>query len=146
VANVGTRVPAEVERDLSPAFGMTYFENSFFGGRLREAQKADGLSDAEAEKIREQVEKQVQAKGKVAFVLKPRPEPSGIVDVSSYADVWFDRRTAQLEWEEFLKQNTPGDPDYDVEKEKMVQDHATRFFGGRVSYQALPVKAKVTTP
>ncbi len=143
-ATVGTRVPAEIERDISPAFGMTYLENFFFGGRLREAQKAEGLTDDEAEKVRADVEKDVKAGRKVAFVLQPRPTPGGIFDLSTYADVWMNRRTAQIEWEEFQKQNSPGDPDYAAEKEKLLQDHASRFFEGRAAYQPLP--ARVTTP
>jgi len=141
VADVGSRDPADVERDVSPALGMTYLENSFFGGRLRETQKADGLADDEAEKIRDDVEKQVKTGAKSAFTVNPHARPSGIYDLSTYADVWMDRRTAQVEWAEFQKNWSPNDPDYAAEKEKLVQDHATRFFGGRVSYRALPAQA-----
>lgn len=140
VAQVGTRVPLEVERDISPAFGMTYLENFFFARRLREAQAKDGITDEDAEKIRHEVEKDFQGKTlpgpKLHF--KPQLGTSGLYELSDYGDIWFNRRLAQAEWEEFKKNNRPTDPDFAVEKEKLVQDHAKRFFEGRVSYQPLP--------
>jgi len=64
---------------------------------------AEGLTDEEAETIRDKVEKELQAKHaqKVALNFQLRPEASGIHKLSEYADVWFYCRTAQREWEEF---------------------------------------------
>jgi Domain of unknown function (DUF4157) len=135
VATVGSRVPAEVERDISPAFNLTYLELFFFGRRLREAQATDKLTDEEAQKIREQIDAKPQ---QTPFIFRPRPAPSGFYNLSEYADIWFNRLTAKREWEEFNKKHNSGDADFAVEKEKLLQDHAKRFFEGRLSYQSLP--------
>ncbi len=139
-AKVGTRVPAEVERDVSPAFGLTYVENAFFGARLREAQTKDGITDQDAERIREGIEKKFQGKTlpKPELQFKPNVGASGLYELSDYGEIWFNRRLAQAEWKEFDQNHSPSHSDYAAEKEKLVQDHAKRFFEGRVSYQRLP--------
>jgi hypothetical protein len=144
VATVGTRVPAEVERDISPAIGLTYVENAFFGRRLREAQAKDAITDNDTEKIRDEIEKEFQGKTLPTPHLRFKPQlgPSGLPDLSDYGKIWFNRRLAQAEWEEFRTSHTPTDPDFAVEKEKLVQDHVTRFFEGRVSYQPRPSPQK----
>src|SRR5262249_23693459 len=142
IKTVGTRVPAEVERDISPAFGLTYLENAFFGRRLREAQTNDGITDEEAEKIRNEVEKEFRGptmpKPHLHYHFNPRLGRSGLYDLSDYGKIWFNRRLAQGEWQEFQKNISPSDPNFATEKEKLVQDHAGRFLEGRVSYQPLP--------
>jgi hypothetical protein len=145
VAQVGTRIPAEVERDISPAFGLTYLENAFFATRLREARATDGITEEDAEKVREQVEKDFQGKSLPSSKLhfKPRLGTSGLYELSEYGDTWFNRRLAQAEWKEFSGNHTSTDPDFAVEKENLVQDHASRFFEGRILYQTLP-KPQVT--
>jgi hypothetical protein len=141
VATVGSRQSAEVERDISPAFGITYLENAFFAARLREAQVKDSITPEDAEKIRAEIEKDFQGKPlptqKLHF--KPQLGSSGLYELSDYGDIWFNRRLAQREWEEFNKNNKPSDPDFATQKEKLIQDHARRFLEGRVSYQPLPV-------
>jgi hypothetical protein len=145
VPQVGTRIPAEVERDISPAFGLTYLENAFFATRLREAQATDGITQEDAEKVRAQVEKDFQGKSLPSSKLhfKPRLGTSGLYELSEYGDTWFNRRLAQAEWKEFSGNHASTNPDFAVEKEKLVQDHASRFFEGRILYQALP-KQQVT--
>jgi len=132
VALVGTRVPEEVERDISPATGLTYLENFFFGGRLREAQAKDAITDEDAERIRDGIEKDFLGKTlptpKLHF--KPQLGSSGLYELSDYGDTWFSRRLAQREWEDFQKDNKPSDPDFATEKEKLLQDHAKRFLEG----------------
>jgi hypothetical protein len=136
IAGVGTRVPAEVERDISPAFGLTYFENAFFGFRLHETQTAENLTDEEAEALRNEVEKAVAAKQNAIFVMQPHAGANGLVNLSEYADTWFDRRTAQIEWKELFDRFAPASPPKN-EMESLLQDHARRFFGGKASYSSL---------
>jgi Domain of unknown function (DUF4157) len=138
-ATVASAVPAEVERDISPAFGLTYLEQFFFARRLREAQAADALADEEAENMRDTVEKEIKANPArtVPLFFKPRPDPSGILTLSQYGDIWFFRRLAQREWEDFSQKNKPGDPDYETEKEKVLMDHSKRFFEGKITYRPL---------
>lgn len=140
VAQVGTRVPAEVERDISPALGLTYLESFFFGVRLREAQAKDGMTEEDAEMVRDEVEKSFKGKALPSPTLyfKPQVGASGLYELSDYGEIWFNRRLAQAEWAEFSAASSPTDPDYAVEKEALVQDHAKRFFEGRVLYQPLP--------
>jgi hypothetical protein len=150
-AKVGTRVPAEVERDISPAFGLTYVENAFFASRLREAQTKDGLTDDEASQVRDKVETEFKGKTlpKSGLHFKPNLSASGIYELSDYGDIWFNRRLAQEEWKQFAQNHNPTDADYAAQKENLVQDHAKRFFEGRVSYQVLPapaMTAPATTP
>ena len=140
IKTVGSTVPAQVERDLSPAFGMTYRENAFFGFRLNELQTAEHLTDEEAEKIRADVEKAVTAKQTSVFIMQPNIGPNGLINISKYADVWFDRRTVQLEWKALFDKHAPNDPPQ-AEQEALLQDHARRFFGGQAAYTALPVAA-----
>jgi hypothetical protein len=72
------------------------------------------------------------------LIMNPNPNPkSGLFELSKYADVWFDRQTAQQEWEVFMRQHSPTDSDFTIEKEKLLQDHAKRFFKGSISYRTL---------
>jgi hypothetical protein len=140
IADVGSRISMDVERDITPAFGMTYMENAFFGARLRETQTSDGITDEEAETIRAEVGKEFKAQAvpKPTFHFKPRPNLSGLMELSDYGDIWFNRRLTQVEWQEFQKNHSATDSDFAAEKEKLLQEHARRFFEGRVSYQPLP--------
>jgi hypothetical protein len=60
-----------------------------------------------------------------------------------YGRVWLDRETVRKEWTEFHRTHRPGDPGYNAAKERLLQDHARRFFGGQVSYQAQAAPAAV---
>jgi hypothetical protein len=124
VAQVGSRVQSEVERDIAPAIGMTYLEGFFFARRLRDAQANDQITEDKAREIREVISMAVQNDLAV-------PDWYG-----EYGRVWLDRQTAHKEWAEFHRTNRPSDPGYDAAKEQLLQDHARRFFGGLVSYQA----------
>jgi hypothetical protein len=126
VAQVGSRVQAEVERDIAPALGMTYLESFFFDRRLRDARAADGIGEDRAREIRELISTAVS----LDLLVPPY--------YGEYGKVWFARQTVIKEWKEFQAANSPGDPGYDTLKEALLQRHATRFFGGQVSYQALP--------
>jgi hypothetical protein len=136
VAQVGSRVPSEVERDISPAIGMTYLESFFFGRRLRDAQANDKITEDQAREIRKVISKTVQL---------------GLIEVGihgEYGRVWFERETVKKEWTEFHEKNKDrSDPGYDAARERLLQDHARRFFGGQVSYQARVTPAAVpSTP
>lgn len=133
---VGSTVPAEVERDITPATGLTYLELFFFTWRLKEAQQHDGLTDDEASRIRDQVN---AAPSATPFIFNPRPQsPGGLIGLSSYAQVWHDRVSAIRSWREFLQSHNRSDPDFVRRKEIRLLAHARRFFGGRVSYRPLP--------
>ena len=125
-ATVGSRDPAVVERDIPPAFMLTYKELFFFNRQLRDAQAAEGLTDEKAKEIRNEVDE--------AEDLGLRYPYGG-----EYGTVWSNRRTAKQEWEEFLKGHRQGDSDFEQLKEARLQDHARRFFQGLVSYQPLIV-------
>jgi hypothetical protein len=135
-----TTVPAEVEREFSPGLGLTYLENIFFEFRLREAQAAEGLADDEASAIREQVDSRLPS---APFIFARDVNPkSGLYELSEYAEVYFNYKTAQREWAELHQQVRPGDPSLPAREEAMRLSHARRFFGGRVAYSPLPT----TTP
>ncbi|HVF51967.1 MAG TPA: DUF4157 domain-containing protein [Pyrinomonadaceae bacterium] len=135
IAEVGSREPRTVERDVSPAFNLTYMELFFFARRLREEQAAEGLDDLEAAAVRAQVDKALPSP---SIIPSKKPLPSGIYPLSEYAEVWYQRQTAVREWKDFLKDNSPGDPNYEADKEKLLQDHASRFFGRKAAYRPLP--------
>ncbi|MDQ6868148.1 MAG: hypothetical protein M3178_06990 [Pseudomonadota bacterium] len=130
IALVGSRDPREVERDVSPAFNLTYLELFFFGRELRDEQADEGLTDQEALNIRDEVDKHPKQ-----LTVYFRIHPQGNKVVSDYAKTWRDRLTAVREWEQFMKKHPPTDPTFTAEKEKLVQDHAKRFFKGKVSYR-----------
>ncbi len=125
---VGSRDAWQVERDLSEGLGSTYLESFFFSRELRDAQAAQKLDDSQASKIRNEIDNLFGSKG----VLKPSP---------GFGQIWFNWKTAIQDWIDFNKTHSPGDANFDVEKEKLIQDHAKRFFKGNVSYRPIP-KAK----
>ena len=43
--------------------------------------------------------------------------------------------TAERECVQFMKNHSTKDPTFGGDKEKLVQDHAKRFFKGKVSYR-----------
>lgn len=122
---VGSRVPAEVERNVPRAFMLTYLELFFFNRRLRDTQATDGLSDQQAKEIRERVKEADQL---------------GLVYpwMGEYGMVWANRLIAKQEWVEFFQQNQPTSPSFEQRKEALLQDHARRFFNGQVAYRPLP--------
>ncbi len=128
ISEVGSRVPREVERDLTP-LNLTYLEAYFFERELRDQQKSEGLSDEQAESIRDEVDKSTILPKQALFVSRN----SKIVP--NYAMRWYFRQTAVREWTEFVKSHSPQDPTFAREKEKLLQDHAKRFFEGKVSYR-----------
>lgn len=129
-ALVGSRDPAVVERDVPPAFMLSYLELFFFSRRLRDAQAADGITNEEAVEIRERVD---QAE-KLGLIY-----PWG----GQYGDVWSERQTARREWREFMQRHRPTDPDFEQRKERLLQDHARRFFRGLLTYRLLPAPLPV---
>jgi hypothetical protein len=133
-AQVGSRARPEVERDIAPAMGMTYLESFFFDRSLRDAQAADGIDDVKARETRNIITMAV--KNGLAV-----PDFYG-----QYGRVWLARETVRTDWVEFHKTNRPSDPGYAAAKEVVLQAHATRFFGGQVSYQALPAPAAPAAP
>jgi hypothetical protein len=130
ISLVGSRDPREVERDVSPAFNLTYLELFFFGRELRDEQADEGLNETEALNIRNEVDKNPTLP---PVVFRKHKQVGKIV--SDYAKTWFARQTAVREWEQFMKNPPPKDPTRAAEREKLVQDHAKRFFKGKVSYR-----------
>jgi hypothetical protein len=128
-----TTVPAEVERQFSPGLGLTYLENIFFNWRLRETQTSEGLTDDEARDIQAQVDRGMPGP---PFIFGKSPNPSsGLYELSEYAESYFAYKTAQREWADLRQQVPPSDPGYQAREDQMRQDHARRFFGGRVAYR-----------
>jgi hypothetical protein len=128
ISKVGSTVEREVQRDLS-SFNLTYLELFFFDRELRDEQADEGLDDTEARNIQTKVDQNPT----VPTVFFRKHKQVGKI-VSDYAKTWFDRQTAVREWAEFIRKNPPPDPLPAAEKEKLLQDHAKRFFKGKVSY------------
>lgn len=132
-AHAGSRDPAIVEREITPAIGLTYLELNFFARRLRDAQAADGISDDRAAEIRRTISQAVD----VGLAV---PDWFG-----EYGRVWKNRQTAFREWSEFSRRHRQTDADYEEQKEELLQDHSRRFFHGLISYRALPAPAPSST-
>ncbi len=125
---VGARTERDVQRDLSPGFNLTYLELFFFARELRDAQAAEKLDDDAAKKLRDEIDRFHGAYS------------TGLTEQhwahSRYGRVWFDRVTAQREWQDFMQRNSPQDPGFLSKKETMLQNHAKWFFYGKVAYLA----------
>jgi hypothetical protein len=128
VAGVGSTDEAQVQRDVSPAFNLTYLELFFFARELRDAQADEGLDDAEAQKIREDIDKSPTL---MAPVFRKNRKRGKIT--SDFAKLYFHQLTAKREWVELKKHNPTA-----AEMETLLQDHAKRFFNGKVSYLPAP--------
>ena len=128
---------------MAPGIGLTYLENFFFSWRLREAMNAEKLTDDDTVEIRKHVESNYDEKSPLISTPRPMPnEETGVFRLSDYGQVWFNRLQAIKEWKEFYQKHKPDDDDFAEAEEKMRQEHAKKFFEGRVSYSALPVKKK----
>jgi Domain of unknown function (DUF4157) len=136
-SQVGFTDPARVERDFAPAVGLTYLEHFFFSARLREIKAKDSISDKEAEEIREQVNKDLESGTGGLYFKKPKPGPLRLSELSDYHQTWYSRGVAQREWKDFREKHKPSDPDFGAAKERLLENHATRFFEGRVRYKPL---------
>jgi hypothetical protein len=121
---VGDTDVAMVERDFSPASNVTYLEGFFFSRELHDAQVAENIDEVQAEKIRSEID---------AYPGSPILKPD-----TKYGQIWYAWRTAEFQWQEFKKQHSPGDSNFDAEKEKEIQNHAKWFFKGKTSYHPLP--------
>ncbi len=121
---VGSRDAWQVERDVSPGANLTYLEMFFFSRELRDAQTRQRLTDAQAAKLRTEID---DLFGSV--ILKPSP---------GYGQTWFEWKSAERDWREFNSTHSPRDPNFAAEKEKLIQRHAKRFFKGKVSYRPHP--------
>lgn len=119
----------KVERDVAEGAGVTYIEAFFFSRELRDAQTAQKLSDVQTAQMRNEVDDWVSRGLLGSVVLKPSP---------GYMRIWFDLQTAVHDWQEFNKTHSRANSNFDVEKEKVIQDHAKRFFKGKVSYRPHP--------
>ena len=122
---VASREPWRVERDVSPGSNLPYLEGFFFARELQDARSAQKLDDTQASRIRSEIDGLFGSVG----VLKPSP---------GYGQIWYEWKTAVHEWEEFNKTHSPGGSTFEAEKEKLIQNHAKRFFKGKVSYRSLP--------
>lgn len=123
---VGSRTKRDVERDLSPGFNLTYLELFFFARELRDAQAAEKLDDDAAKKLRDEIDR---FRGAYSAGLAEHHWAH-----SRYGRVWFDRVTAQREWQNFMQHDSPQDPGFVARKETMLQNHAKWFFYGKVAY------------
>ncbi len=119
----------KLERNVAEGAGVTYLEGFFFNRELRDAMAAQKLSDDQAVRMRAEVDEWARAGLLRSVVLKPSP---------GYMRIWFDWQTVVFEWQEFHKTHSSSDSNFDTEKEKVIQDHAKRFFQGKVSYRPHP--------
>jgi hypothetical protein len=115
-----------VQRDVSPAFNLTYLENFYFAWKLQQAQAREGESSEFARQIRNSIDNDHPA--------APPPVLPGNRLVYSYSRIWFERQAAIRHWIEFAKNHQPDDPDYLAQREMVLQANAKRFFRGEVSY------------
>lgn len=122
---VGSRRERDVQRDVSPAFNLTYLENFYFAWKLQQAQTREGLSDDLAQQIRDSVNQNPNA---------PPAVQQGNRLVYDYARIWFERQAAVRGWEKFAEKHRPDDPDFTAERETVLQAHAKQYFRGEVSY------------
>ncbi len=129
---IGSRVPAEVERDLSPGIGLTYLQAGYFDFRLREQQAADGLTDQQAAAIRAQVEHLSDDALFDELLLYHGPP------ATSYRQVVVLRESARRRWREFHRDHAGDDPatrDAAAARERELQRWR---FEGRTDYSPLP--------
>jgi hypothetical protein len=126
-ANVGALDRRDVERDIAAAAHLTYLELFFFGFRLQEERNKENLTDTQVRDIQNAVTANPDAGifYQVSF-------PLG--DLSDYAWIWRKRTICAREWTDFFQKNKASDPGFAAKKEKLLQDHATRFFEGKISY------------
>ena len=126
VAEVGSRDPREVQRDVSPAFNLTYLEMFFFARELRDAKASEKLDDEQAAQMRSRID---QYTGSYAGGLSENSWAH-----SKYGRTWFDRKTAMHDWVQFRKNHSWQGKTSAARKENLLQDHAKWFFHGKVSY------------
>ncbi len=128
LTTVGSLDPEKVKRDVVPAFNLTYFEHFFFERQLRQA--ASRLTDSDKREMEDNAEKAAESNDPKYYIIE-----SGYfrgLHAHEYEMIWFKRLIAQKEWKEFQNKFRKDDPSYDIEKEKLIQDHAIRFFGGHI--------------
>jgi hypothetical protein len=110
-ASVGSKVPREVQRDMAPAFGVTYLENIYFARKLSEQQKAEGISNTEAEEIASNVRNSPDS-----GIFYQRPFPTG--PLLDFAWICYKRARVVRDWKEFFAKNKLTDKDFTMKKEQ----------------------------
>ncbi|MGN7723736.1 eCIS core domain-containing protein [Chitinophaga sp. 22620] len=118
--------PDVVKKEFSPGLGMTYIENLFFTWRLQEAKAKDRIDDEKAGKIWEKV------KAGNTLQFQEFIAPSGLIELSDYAQVAADYLKVQKEWAQLMEKRR-GDPNLAAFQDAMLKDHAKRFFEKRVT-------------
>jgi hypothetical protein len=125
---VGSLQDRDIQRDVSPAFNLTYLELFFFGFELNQAKKAENLTLEETNDIESQVEK-----GKPIITRRPRTM-NDVFSPTRYGDLFSARKACERDWIQFQKKHQPGDPDFDQLREPILQKHARDFLEGKVAY------------
>jgi hypothetical protein len=143
---VGSLVPAEVERDIIPAFNLTYLELFAFGRLLRKTQLDEKLTLDRAEKIREEIQRNFGSyKPLSVFDINTKIDilsKSRLLN-SKYAEVWFNYLSAQRDWEEFNKNHKPTDDDFTWEREKLLQIHNQVYFYPLLDYRPVSPTVRI---
>jgi hypothetical protein len=130
-APVGPLTDREIQRDISPGFNLTYLEMFFFDFELQEAKKAEKLKDEEILDLEDQVERGDK------MILRDPQTSNDIYRTSRYGSLLRDRKICADEWVKFDKDHendNPNDPKVETAREALRQNHAKRFFAGKVSY------------
>ena len=116
-----------VERDFFPtALRRTYLEHFVLLGLSQEAISRERLTPEDIDRKNKEVERMPISNFRDAKFS------------SDYSKAQFSLRVIDFRWQKASKLKTPGTPDFDRLKEQILQEHANAFFGGVVSYTALP--------
>jgi hypothetical protein len=125
-----------VERDIAPDIGLSYLESSGFGALLAETQRKDGLSDEQAEAIRNSMDAEKGPKKFPMVGSQHGDEPS------SYAFVYVNRKIAMATWRKFGQdfRGREDSPEALKEKERLLQENAHALLDGRIKYSPLALR------
>lgn len=123
----GATDAATIERDFFPtALRRTYLEHFVLLGLSQEAISRERLTPADIDKKNKEVDRIPIAGWRHAKFS------------SDYSKVHFSLRVIDFRWQQTSKLKTPGTPDFERLKEQVLHENANAFFGGVISYTALP--------
>ncbi|MGB9180969.1 MAG: DUF4157 domain-containing protein [Pyrinomonadaceae bacterium] len=135
-----------IERDFFPSkLRRTYLEQFATSKLIEQYASQEGLTQDEMKKRNKEVDDLPLGDASVdRYLTDPFPlyydKATGIFRIveAGYRRIRFWQRVMDKRWEKFQKSNSPGDADYETEKEKVIQAHATAFFEGIITYTPRP--------
>lgn len=127
VPNAGATDVARVERDFYPsALRRTYLEHFFLLGLAQEAIHRERLTAQDIDKQNKEVDR--------IPIMGWRDRKFS----SEYSKLQFWLRVIDFRWQQASKLKREGTPEFEKLKEQVLHEHANAFFGGVISYTALP--------